>query len=140
MQSGRANRESDEPADAPEIGFRQQIVDQILRRILAHRDLFQNNAALFFKFRFIHTRVEQHVAKQIHRARQVLGNHLRIVAGAFLRRERVHLTAQRVHFHGNLLRRAVFRALKKNVLYEVDTVRSPPRFHTSIPRRSTDRR
>lgn len=103
----------------PEIGFRQQIVDQILRRILAHRDLFQNNAALFFKFRFIHTRVEQHVAKQIHRARQVLGNHLRIVAGAFLRRERVHLTAQRVHFHGNLLRRAVFGALKKNVLYKV---------------------
>ena len=102
-----------------EIRFRQQVVDQILRRILAHGNLLKNDAALFFKFRFIHSRVEQQVAKQIHRTRQMLGYYLGIIAGAFLCGKRIDLPAERIHLDRNFLCGAVLRAFKEHMLHKV---------------------
>ena len=102
-----------------EIRLRQQIIHQILRRVLAHSNFLQNNAALLLKLRLVHARVEQHIAEQIHRPRQMLGDHLRVVAGTFLGGKRIHLSAQRIHLHGDVLRRAALRALEQDVLDEV---------------------
>ena len=102
-----------------EVRLREQIVHQVLRRVLAHGDLLENDAALLFKLRLVHLRIQQQIGQQAHRALQMLGNDLRIIAGAVLCRERVHLAADGVHLHGDFLRRAILRALEKHVLYKV---------------------
>ena len=62
---------------------------------------------------------QHHVAQQIGRERQMLVEHLDVVAGVFLGRERVELPANRVDLLGDLLRGPIRRALEEHVLDEM---------------------
>ena len=64
-------------------------------------------------------RTLHHVAEQIDRERQVLVEHLDVVARVFLGRERVELAADRVDLLRDLLRRPRRRALEEHVLDEM---------------------
>ena len=101
------------------IRLRQQVVDQILRRVLAHGDLLEDDAALLFEVLLVEPGAQEQVGQEVHRAVEVLGDDLRVVAGAFLRGERVHLPADGVHLHGDFARGAPLGALEEHVLHEV---------------------
>ena len=60
-----------------------------------------------------------HVAREVDGDRQVLVEHLDVVAGVFLGRERVELPANRVDRLRDLLRRSARRALEQHVLDEM---------------------
>ncbi len=59
------------------------------------------------------------VGQHVHRERHVLVEHLQVVAGVLLGRERVHLAADRVDGLGDVLRGPRRRALEEHVLDEV---------------------
>ena len=112
-----------------ELGKLQQVMDQILRRVLVHGDLLQDNAALLFQLRLIHRGVDHQVGEDVHRQFEVLVNHLGVEAGAVAAGEGVELTADGVHFLGNLAGGALFGALEYHVLQEVAKAALLGRFH-----------
>ena len=89
----------------PEL-LREHLVDEIVRRILDHLDLFEDDALLALDVGRRERRVHHHVAQQIDRERHVLVEHLDVVPGVFLGRERVELAANRIDRLRNHLRRA----------------------------------
>ena len=59
------------------------------------------------------------IRQDVDRHRQMLVEHLDVVAGVFLRRERVEVAAERVDLLRDVLGRAGRRALEEHVLDEV---------------------
>lgn len=76
--------------------LREQIVHAVARVVLRHRDLFEDDTALGVDVVLEDQRSGEHVADHVDGERQVGVEHARVVAGVLLRRERVHLTADRV--------------------------------------------
>ena len=97
----------------------QKLKHQILRRILGHVDLLDHHALFAFDVRGIQTGGQHQIADYVHRQRQVLVHNLGVEAGAFLAGERVQLSADGVHFLGNVARGALFGALEQHVLDKV---------------------
>ena len=97
----------------------EELVDLVLGIVHLHLQLFEDDA--FFLLDVL--RLEQGIADQIgHHVegfRQMLVQHLDVVADQFLGGERVQAAADGIHRPGNLLRCAVLGALEHHVLDEV---------------------
>ena len=74
--------------------------------------------------------VRDQIGQDVGRERQVLVEHLDVVARVFLRRERVELTADRVHLLRDVLGRPRSRALEQHVLDEMRDAGSARRLVT----------
>ena len=79
----------------PEV-LREQLVDEIVGRVLDHLDLFEDDLLLALDLVGGERRAQHDVGQQIDGERQVLVEHLDVVARVFLRRERVELAADRI--------------------------------------------
>jgi hypothetical protein len=97
----------------------ENLVDQIVGRVLDHLDLFEDHLLFALDVFFREQRVADQVREDLDRERQVLVEHLGVVAGVFLRRERVDLAADRIDLLRDLLGVARRRALEEHVLDEV---------------------
>ena len=115
---GRAEDRPAERMTVP-VGFGEELVHQIVRRVLDHLDLFEDDLLLALDvFRGEH-RARDEIRQDVGRERQVLVEHLDVVAGVLLRRESVELAADGIHLLGNVFRRPALRALEEHVLDEV---------------------
>ncbi len=94
-------------------------MQQILGVVVAHRDLLQDHAALSVHIGLRVHRVKDHVAKHVDGQRQVLVQHVRVVAGVLLGCERVQLAADRVDLLRDVHRGALGRALEQEMLQVV---------------------
>ena len=92
---------------------------QILRVVLVHADLLQDNAPLGLHIGVVELGVEEHVAQDVRRLVQVGVQHPGVEAGALLGGEGVDLAPHRVHLLGQLPGGAPAGALEQHVLDEV---------------------
>ena len=80
---------------APE-AFREDLVDQIVGRVLDHLDLFEDHLLLALDVVLGEQRIADQIGEDVDGERQVLVEHLEVIAGVFLRREGVDLPADRI--------------------------------------------
>ena len=92
----RAEDRTAERMVAPE-AFREDLVDQIVGRVLDHLDLFEDHLLLALDVFFGEQRIADQIGEDVDGERQMLVEHLEVIAGVFLRRERVDLPADRIH-------------------------------------------
>ena len=103
---------------APE-AFREDLVDEIVRRVLDHLDLFEDDLLLVLDVVFREQRIADQVGQDVDRQRQVLVEHLQVIAGVFLGGEGVDLAADRIHLLRDFFGTPARRALEEHVLDEV---------------------
>lgn len=94
---------------------REQVVHAVTRVVLGHRDLFEDDAALGVDVLGGDQRAGQHVADDVDGQWQVGVEDPRVVAGVLLRREGVHLAADRVDRGRDVEGAALGRALEQEV-------------------------
>ena len=104
-----------------EDGLREQVVDEVLRRVLDHRDLLQHDLALGVDVR--EGRREDHVRHHVERVLEMAVGDARVDDRVLARRGRVQLPAHLVEDLGDLLRVVRARALEEQVLDEVRDAR-----------------
>src|SRR5581483_370941 len=97
----------------------EEVVDEVVGRVLGLRDLLEHDLALAVDFGGVEDRVEEEAGEQLGCHREVLAEHLGVVAGVLLAGERVEHAADRVDFLGDLCRGARARALEEQVFDEV---------------------
>ena len=102
----------------PEI-LGEQLVDEVVGRVLDHLDLFEDDLLLALDVVGAERRVHHDVGQHLDGQRQVLVEHLDVVARVFLGGEGVHLPADRVDRLGDVLGAAGRGALEEHVLDEV---------------------
>ncbi len=102
----------------PEI-LGEDFMDQIVRIVLIHLDLFQNHAPLASDILRVKDRVQHQVAEHVHGDRQMLVQHFDVEADTFLGGEGVHVAADGIHLARNFLRGAMLRTLEHHVLDEM---------------------
>ena len=83
----------------------EDLVDEIVGRVLDHLDLFEDHLLLALDVLVGELRMQDDVGQQVDRQRQVLVEHLDVVAGVFLRGEGVELAADRIDLLGDVLGR-----------------------------------
>ena len=93
--------------------------NQVVRGVLDHLDLLEDNALLATDFLLREGRIQQEVAQQIDGPREMLVEHLHVIAGVLLRGERVELSAYGVDLLRDGLGRARRGPLEEHVLHEV---------------------
>ena len=76
--------------------LREELVDEIVGRVLDHLDLFDDDLLLALDVVGRERRVADDVGQDVDGERQVLVEHLDVVARVFLRGERVELAADRI--------------------------------------------
>ena len=101
------------------VGLGEDFVDQIVGRVLDHLDLFENHLLLAFDVVFLERGVKDDVGEDVERERQVLVEHLDVIAGVLFGGEGVELPADRIDFLSDVFGRAAGRALEEHVLDEV---------------------
>ena len=94
-------------------------MDEVVRRVLDHLDLFDDHLLLAVHIVRVESRVEHDVGQDVERQRKVLVEDLDVVGRVLLGRERVQLAADRVHGLGDLLGAAAGGPLEEHVLDEV---------------------
>ena len=99
-------------------------MDVVVGRVLDLRDLLQDDRALAVDLVLGEARVQEDVGEQVERERQVLAQHLRVVAGVLLAGEGVEHAADGVDLLGDLRRRPPLGPLEEEVLEEVRDARS----------------
>ena len=97
----------------------EELVDEVVRRILDHLDLFEDHLLLALDLVRRKCRTKHDVGEQVDREREVLVEHLDVVAGVFLRGECVELPADGIDCLRDVLSRAGRGALEEHVLDEV---------------------
>jgi hypothetical protein len=97
----------------------EELVNQIVGGVLDHLDLFEDHLLLALDLVEREGGMEHQVRQDVEGPRQVLVHHLDVVAGVFLRRERVEVAAHRVELLRDVLGGATFGALEEHVLDEV---------------------
>jgi hypothetical protein len=97
----------------------EQVVDEIVRRILHHLDLLQHHTLLPLQLIGVEARVQQDVGEEVHGQREMLVQDLHVEARVLLGGEGIHLPPHRIHGSGNLLGAAGGRPLENQVLDEV---------------------
>ena len=112
-------------------------MDELLRRVLVHRDLLEDDLTLGVEL--VEARREHHVAHHLDRGREVLVRHARVDDRVLARRRRVQLAAEPVEDLGDLLRVVALRALEEQVLDEVRDARPWRPSRRVSPRRSRTR-
>ena len=115
---GGAENRASERMIRPEVG-REHLVHEVVRRVLDHLDLFEDNVLLAADLLVGEGRIQQQVAQQIDGPREMLVKHLDVVAGVLLRGERIELPADRVDLLCDGLRGARGGPLEQHVLHEV---------------------
>ena len=102
----------------PEV-FGEELMNQIVRRILHHLDLFEHH--LLFALDIVRGEcgAPDDVGEDIERHRQVLVENLDVVAGVLLGGKGIHLTADGVDFLRDVLRRPRRCALEQHVFDEM---------------------
>ena len=100
-----------------EDGLREEVVDELLRRVLVHRDLLEHDLALGVELG--ERRREDHVGHHVDRRLDVRVGDARVEHRVLARRRRVQLAAEPVERLGDLLRGVARRALEEQVLEEV---------------------
>ena len=103
---------------APEI-LGEDFVDQIVGRVLDHLDLFEDHLLLALDVVLREQRIADQIGEDVDGQRQVLVQHLQVIAGVFLRRERVDLAADGVHLLRYFFCTPARSALEEHVLDEV---------------------
>ena len=100
-----------------EHGLRGEVVDEIVRRVLDHRDLLEHDLAL--RVDVDERRPEHHVRHHVERSLEAVVGDPRVDDGRLARRRCVQLAAELVEDLRDLLRRVARRALEEQVLDEV---------------------
>ena len=108
--------------------LREQLVDEVVRRVLDHLDLFEDDLLLALDVVGAERRVADDVGEDVDGERQMLVEHLDVVARVFLRGERVELPADRVDRLRDVLGRSGAGALEEHVLDEVRDAAALGRF------------
>ena len=103
---------------APE-PFREDLVDQIVGRVLDHLDLFEDHLLLALDVFFGEERIADQIGEDVDRERQMLVENLEVIAGVFLRRERIDLAADRIDLLRDFFGAPSRSALEEHVLDEV---------------------
>ena len=96
-----------------------QLEHDVVRRVLDHREFFQDHAALEFQIRLTQRRTEHQIEDHIRRLRQVLVEHARLIRRVFTPGVRVQRTAERLERERQFLGGAALGALEHHVLQEV---------------------
>ncbi len=99
--------------------LREDFVDEIVRRVLHHLDLFEDDFLLALDVLGVERRIPDDIGEDVERQRQVLVEHLDVIAGVFLGGKRVELPADRVDSLRDILGRARARSLEQHVLHEM---------------------
>src|ERR1700674_558203 len=97
----------------------EDFVDEVVGIILVHFYFFEDDAALARDIAAIEDGMKDEIAENIHGERKVLIEDIDIEADAFLRRESVHVAADRINLAGDGLGGTGFRALEHHVFDEV---------------------
>ena len=97
----------------------EQIVDQVVGRVLVHVDLLEDHLTLCVQVPRADRGMLKHVAEVVDGHRQVAVEYTSVEARVLLRGERVHVAAHGVERLGDVSGRAGFRALEQKVLEEV---------------------
>ena len=97
----------------------EQIVDDVVGRVLDHLDLLQDDRFLALQLVGVEERVQEDVGQEIDGERQVLVEDLDVEAGMLLGGEGVHLAADRVHGASDRLGAARGGPLEYEVLDQV---------------------
>ena len=105
--------------------LRGDVVDEVLRVVVDHRDLFQDHLAL--RVHVVEQRREHHVLHRVECLLELPVRHARVEDGGLARGGGVQLTAHRVEQLGDLLRAVARRALEQQVLDEVRHARAGAR-------------
>ena len=114
--------------------LREEVVHELLRGVLVHRDLLEDHLALGVDV--VEARAEDHVAHHVDGRDEVLVGHAGVDDRVLARRRSVQLAAERVEGLGDLLRVEAVGALEQEVLDEVREARLRPRSRPSSRRRS----
>ena len=114
-----ARAPDDRPAQrvAAEDRLGQEVVDEILRRVLDHRDLLEHDLPLRVEIR--ERRCEDHVCHHVEGSLEMTVRDACVDDRGLARRRGVQLAAHLVEDLGDLLRRVRARALEEQVLDEV---------------------
>ena len=100
-----------------------QVVHELLRRVLVHRDLLEHDLALGVELG--ERRREHHVAHHVHRRLEVVVGHARVDERVLARRRRVQLAAEAVEDLGDLERAVAAVPLKSRCSMKCVTPASP---------------
>ncbi len=84
----------------------ENLVDEVVGRVLDHLDLFEDDLLLAFDVDLAERGAKDDVRQDVDRKRQMLVEHLDVIARVLFGRKRVELAADGVDRLGNLLRRA----------------------------------
>ena len=96
--------------------LRENLVHEIVGRVLDHLDLFEDHFLFAVDVDLVERRTQDDVGKDVDGERQVLIEHLDVVARVFLGRERVELAADGIDGLRNIFGRSCGRALEQHVL------------------------
>ena len=97
----------------------EDFVDEVVGIILIHFYFFEDDAALARDIAGIEDGMKDEIAEDIHGERKVLIENFDVEADAFLRREGIHVAADRIDLAGDGFGGAGLRALEYHVLDEV---------------------
>ena len=111
--------------------LREQLVHEVVGRVLDHLDLFEHDLLLALDIAGTERRIQHDVRQHVHRQRQVFVEHLDVVAGVFLRGERIELPADRINRLRDVLGGPRRRPLEQHMLDEVGDAAALGRF---VPR------
>ena len=98
---------------------REQVVDEVVGRVVAHPDLFEDDPPLRLDVVDAERRVPQHVGEDVERGLELHVGNAHVEHRLLVRGERVHLAADRLDRLRDLARAALLGALEQQVLEEV---------------------
>ena len=108
--------------------LREQLVHEVVGRVLDHLDFFDDDLLLALDVVGAERRIADDVRQDVDGERQVLVEHLDVIAGVFLRGERVELAADGVDRLGDVFGGARAGALEQHVLDEMRDAAALGRF------------
>jgi hypothetical protein len=99
--------------------LREDFMDEVVGIVLVHFYFFENDAAFASNVAGIESGMQDEIAKDVHGERKVLIEDFDVEADAFLRREGVHVPADRINLAGDVFGGSGFRTFEHHVFDEV---------------------